>query len=320
MPESYVFRLGADVRCADGDCGLIKSLVISPADDAVTHLVVEPAHRQGLGKLVPLRLVDTTYSPAPGGEVRLLCPVAEYGQLQAAEATYFFAGDEDYPTYRKEPMVAWPYYAPPGATGLPDVPGDDPREISQVVTVDTVPDQLPGTDEVSRGQHVHAIDGDIGHVQGITVDPGTGHVTSVLLRERHLLSHRTVLIPRSAVAEVSADGFHLSITKRQAQDLPPADIDHPAGQELPRTDHAARASLGHKPADSPAQDLSTLGQRNIPVPENRARARRTSCGPMASTGQQCDSSHGWRCDDPGPCRGRHADTARHAGLGAEPGG
>lgn len=226
VPESYVFGLGADVRCADGDCGLIKSLVISPADDAVTHLVVEPAHRQGLGKLVPLSLVDTTFGSAASGEVRLLCPLAEYGQLEAAEATYFFPGDEDYLTYRKEPVVSWPYYAPPGAMGMS---GEDPREVSQVVTVDTVPDQLPGVDEVSRGEHVHATDGDVGRVQGIVVDPGTGRVTSVLLRERYRLSHRTVLIPRSAVAQVGADGFHLSITKRQVQDLPPADSAHSAG-------------------------------------------------------------------------------------------
>jgi hypothetical protein len=69
---------------------------------------------------------------------------------------------------------------------------------------------------------VHAVDGDIGPVRGIVVEPGTGRVTSVLLRERHLLSHRTVLIPRSAVAEVGVDGFHLSITKRQVHDLPEA--------------------------------------------------------------------------------------------------
>jgi hypothetical protein len=50
-------------------------------------------------------------------------------------------------------------------------------------------------------------------------------VTSVLLREGHLLRRRTVLIPRSAVAEVGADGFHLRITTQQVQDLPPADID-----------------------------------------------------------------------------------------------
>jgi hypothetical protein len=228
MPEALLFRLGADVRCADGDCGEIRSLVISPGDDAVTHLVVEPAHRQGLGKLAPLRLVDTTLAPAASGGVRLRCTMAEFGQLDPAEATYFFPGDEDYITYRREPVVSWPYYAPPGAMGMPAMPAD-PREVAQVVTVDTVPDQLPGEDVVSRGEHVHATDGDIGHVQGIVVDPGTGRVISVLLREGHLLGRRTVLIPRSAVAEAGADGFHLNITTHEVKNLPRADIDHPAG-------------------------------------------------------------------------------------------
>jgi sporulation protein YlmC with PRC-barrel domain len=230
MPEMLLFRLGAEVRCADGDCGEIRSLVINPGDDAVTHLVVEPAHRQGLGKLVPLRLVDTALAYSAGGEIRLRCTMAEFGQLDPAEATYFFAGNEDYEIYRREPVVSWPCYAPPGAMlpGAPGTPGD-PGEVAQVVTVDTVPDQLPGQDEVSRGEHVHAKDGDIGHLQGIAVDPGSGRVTSVLLREGHLLGRKTVLIPRSAVAKVGADGFHLHITKEQVQNLPPADIDHPAG-------------------------------------------------------------------------------------------
>jgi sporulation protein YlmC with PRC-barrel domain len=228
MPDAQLFRLGADVRCADGDCGEIKSLVINPGDDAVTHLTVEPAHRQGLGKLVPFHLVDTTRAAAGQGEVWLRCTMAEFGQLDPAEATYVFPGDEDYITYRREPVVSWPYYAPPGAPGMPAGPGD-PREVAQVVTVDTVPDQLPGEDEVSRGEHVHATDGDIGHVQGIVVDPGSGRVTSVLLREGHLLGRRTVLIPRSAVAEVGADGFHLHITTQQVKNLPAVDIDHLGG-------------------------------------------------------------------------------------------
>jgi hypothetical protein len=233
MSESLVFRLGSDVHCADGDCGQIKSVVISPGDDSVTHLVVEPAHEQGLAKLVPLRLVDTTVAPAPGGEVRLRCSVAEYGQLDAAEATYSSPAVEGDSTYQTDPMVSWPSYAPPGAMGMPGVmgmpamPGDGAREVEETVTVDTVQAQLPGADEVSPGEHAHANDGDIGHVQGIVVDPDTGHVTAVLLREWHLLSHRTVLIPRSAVAEVGADGFHLSISKRQVRDLPSADVDHP---------------------------------------------------------------------------------------------
>jgi sporulation protein YlmC with PRC-barrel domain len=230
MPhQAQLLRLGADVRCSDGDCGKIKNLVINPGDDTVTHLVVEPAHRQGLGKLVPLRLVDTGIADTAKGEVRLRCTMAEFEQLDPAEATYFFPGDEDYEIYRREQVVSWPYYAPPGAglQGLPGRPGD-PAEVTQVVTVDAVPDQLPDEDEVSRGDHVHAKDGEIGRIQGIVVDTGSGRVTSVLLREGHLLGRRTVLIPRSAVTEVAADGFHLDITKEQVQNLPPADIDHPA--------------------------------------------------------------------------------------------
>jgi sporulation protein YlmC with PRC-barrel domain len=230
MPETLLFRLGADVRCADDDCGKLRSLVINPDDDAVTHLVVEPAHGRGLGTLVPFRLVDTTLAYSASGEARLTCSMAEFGQLDPAEAMYFFPGNEEYDSYGREPMVSWPYYASqnamlPGGLGAADYPGG----IAQVVTVDTVPDQLPGEDQVSRGEHVHAKDGDIGHLQGIVVDPGTGRVTFVLLREGHLLSRRTVLIPRSAVARVGADGFHLHITTQQVQDLPPADIDHPAG-------------------------------------------------------------------------------------------
>lgn len=226
MPEVQLFRLGADVHCADGDCGKIKSLVINPGDDAVTHLVVEPAHRQGLGKLVPLGLVDAAISNTAEGEVRLRCTMAEFDQLDPAEASYFFLGDEEYEIYRGEQVVSWPYHAAAGA-GPPGGP-DDPGEVTQVVIVDTVPDQLPGEDELSRGEHVHAKDGDIGHVQGIVVDTSSGRVTSVLFREWHLLGRRTMLIPRSAVAEVGADGFHLNITKKQVQNLPPADSD-PAG-------------------------------------------------------------------------------------------
>jgi sporulation protein YlmC with PRC-barrel domain len=230
MPQAQLFRLGADVRCADGDCGKVRHLVINPSDDAVTHLVIEPAHRQGLGKLVPLRLVDAGIAYSAKGEVRLRCTMAEFGQLASAEATYFARSDEDYEGYSPDTGVSWPYYAPLEANP-PVAPHQSPApsQVPPTVTVDTVPDQLPGEDEVSRGEHVHAKDGDIGHVQGIVVDAVSGRVTSVLLREGHLLGRRTVLIPRSAVAEVGADGFHLNITREQVQVLPHADVAHPAG-------------------------------------------------------------------------------------------
>ena len=152
--------------------------------------------------------------------------LAEYGRLDPAEATYFYPGNEEYQVRSETSGTSWPYYAPPGVMGAPGLPSEpgDPQDF----TVDTVPDELPGEDEVFRGEHVHAKDGDIGRVQGIAVDPATGRVTFVLLRTGRLWSHRAVLVPRSAVAEVGADGFHLGITVQQVRDLPPADTNHPA--------------------------------------------------------------------------------------------
>ena len=87
-----------------------------------------------------------------------------------------------------------------------------------------------GEVEVRRGEHVHATDGAIGRVQGLVIDRKSRHVTHVLLQEGHLWGKKEVAIPIGAVARVDPDdGIRLGITKQQVQDLPPVDIDHPAG-------------------------------------------------------------------------------------------
>jgi len=225
MSEMQLYRLGADVQCADGECGKLTSLVVSPDEDAVTHLVVDQVHGKEPGRLVPLDLVDTGLSASAGGQIRLRCGMAEFDRLVPAETTYSYPGDDGIRPGGS--MASWPDYAPPGVMGGPGLPPDPGP--AQEFTVDTVPDQLPGEDEVPRGQHAHATDGDIGHVRGIAVDPATGRVTFVLLRMGHLWNRKTVFIPRSAVSAVGADGFYLNITSQDVHHLPHADIDHPAG-------------------------------------------------------------------------------------------
>ena len=78
----------------------------------------------------------------------------------------------------------------------------------------------PGETEVERHQSVHAVDGQIGQVEGFMVNPADEKVTYILLREGHLWGRRQVAIPVSAVASVE-DGIRLNITKRQVEDLPP---------------------------------------------------------------------------------------------------
>jgi uncharacterized protein YrrD len=97
-------------------------------------------------------------------------------------------------------------------------------KVSQTVTYDSVP---LGEVAVRRGAHVHATDGAIGQVQGLVIDPGSRHVTHVLLQEGHLWGRKDVAIPISAVTGVDDDGIRLNIAKQQVQDLPSVDIDHP---------------------------------------------------------------------------------------------
>jgi hypothetical protein len=68
---------------------------------------------------------------------------------------------------------------------------------------------------------VHATDGPIGKVQGLTVLNRGRRVTHVLLDEDHLWGKRRVAIPISAVADFS-DGVRLSLAQDAVRDLPPA--------------------------------------------------------------------------------------------------
>jgi hypothetical protein len=65
-------------------------------------------------------------------------------------------------------------------------------------------------------------------VHGLVIDPGSHHVTHVLLREGHVFGRKEIAIPISAVTRVF-DGVQLSITRQQVEDLPPVDIEHPGG-------------------------------------------------------------------------------------------
>lgn len=192
-------------------------MVLDPIARAVTHLVVEPKHRSGLGRLVPLDLVDLS-----AGDVRLRCRVADFEKLEAAEETRFLPGGGGSAGYGPDQALSWPYYATGmGGMGMGGM-GMGVGNAPQPITYDTLP---LGEVGVRRGEQVHATDGDIGRVQGLVIDPRDRHVTHVLLDEGHLWGHKQVAIPIRAVIGVD-DGIALNITKQEVQDLPPVDVDH----------------------------------------------------------------------------------------------
>ena len=211
MAETTSFTIGAGASCPDGVCGHVTRVVVDPLTRAVTHLVVEPKHRSGCGRLVPLNLVD-----AATGEIRLHCTLAEFEKLDPAEETRFLPGTSGYPGYDQEQVLVMPYYN----MGMAEAYCGPMTVTYNAVPLDEV--------EVRRGEHVHATDGHIGRVQGLVIDSDSHHVTHVLLQEGHLWGRKEVAIPIGAVTGVD-DGIRLNLTKKQVQDLPPVDARHPNG-------------------------------------------------------------------------------------------
>ncbi len=203
MAEMMRFPIGAEVSCSDGVCGDLTRVVLDPAARTVTHLVVEPKHRTGLARLVPIGIVDETVN-----DLRLRCSTAEFEKLPGAEETEFLPG-----------QVGLPYY------GLGVDMGIGVGNTIEPIVHDRIP---MGEVEVRRGEQVHATDGPIGKVQGLVIDPADHHVTHVLLQEGHLWGRKQVAIPIKAVTTVN-EGIHLSLTKEEVQGLPPVSIDHPVG-------------------------------------------------------------------------------------------
>jgi hypothetical protein len=196
MAQETGFAIGTRASCSDGDCGVLRRIVIHPDARTVTHLVIEPRHGSRPGRLVPVDLVD-----AADGEIRLRCTIAEFENLDPAD---------------EEELVETAGLGIAGVTGGPGV--GDPGPV-RVVVEDIVP---VGEADVRPGDPVHAVDGWIGEVHGFLVNPGYNQVTHVLLKEGHLWGRKEVAIPISAVTGTEDGIINLNLTKKQVEHLPPA--------------------------------------------------------------------------------------------------
>ena len=230
MSESTAFTIGSTVACSDGECGELRLVVVDPVARALAHLVVDPSHRVGAGRLVPIELVESSAADA----VRLSCTRAQFGELPEAEETRFLPATSGGYGYGPGQVVSLPYYGLGGmglgmggigALGIGGVGGVGMDLGPQLVVSDRVP---VGEVAVRRGDSVAAADGDIGRVAGLVVDPSDHHVTHILLDEGHLWGHKRVAIPIGAVAEVTEiHGVRVNLTKDEVRDLPAVELDAP---------------------------------------------------------------------------------------------
>ena len=201
------FKMGDQVVASDGECGELARVVIDPVAQALTHLVVAPKHHPGLGRLVPVDLVEAVEAD----RIRLRCSTARFRELDESDDIQFLPADTDQWGYGSHALM-WPYFG----LGMPSS-GSGHHEPILV-------DRLPvGEVEVHRGDQVHASDGWIGSVQGLVIDPTDHHVTHVLLHQGHLWGSKQVAIPIGTASRLGEE-IRLALTKQQVQELPPVEL------------------------------------------------------------------------------------------------
>ncbi len=144
---------------------------------------------------MPVDLVDNT-----GGQISVRCTLAEFDRLEHAAERKLVTGMEGV-----------------GSGGLVGPGFEHGSGQPRMVIEDVVP---VGESDVGPGEPVHAVDGEIGRVQGFLVDPGDRQATHLLLQEGHFWGRKEVAIPISAVTGYDG-GIRLNITKKQVEELPP---------------------------------------------------------------------------------------------------
>jgi sporulation protein YlmC with PRC-barrel domain len=210
------FRVGADVACSDGPAGKLRQLVVDPAADSVTHLVVESQEHFGIPVLVPRDKVAT----ADEDHVTLTCTQAELHLMDPFEEVMT-------PGAQIQPGivgVASPSLFPAPGLGLTPMEGPAGPVSASAPMMPMIEEVVPqGEVVIGRDSAVQARDGDVGRVDDLVTDPGTGRLTHLVVRSGHLWAKHTFRLPASAVASVKEDTVHLRLTQAEVEAIANSD-------------------------------------------------------------------------------------------------
>jgi hypothetical protein len=202
--------LNAQVECTDGVCGRSAFVLIDPVFDQVTNLVVKEEMSPFTEYIVPEKFVTETIADT----IRLSCSKADLEKMDPFIKTKFIQEkvSEIYSGYGGGMYGYGSLYYMPYA--IPDRTIYENEEIQQIP---------PGELTVNRGTTVKATDGYVGKVDEFVVNPDSGHITHLVMREGHLWGKKDVIIPLSALAPMSdthEDTIFLKISKHEIESLP----------------------------------------------------------------------------------------------------
>jgi len=195
--------VGSKVICSDGKEGKSTAVVVDPVTKVVTHVaVVEKSLLHGEERLVPIDKVEKTSRDT----IQLSCSMDEVLKMPAFTSTRYMEIENGEAGY----AYSSPYMSMHG-----DFYDVQPQYV-------TVQDQvLPeGEVAVQRGMMVEAVDGLVGEVGELLIDPQTRRVSHFLLMKGHLWGKKEIAIAVSEIERGDADTIYLKIPREAIEKLP----------------------------------------------------------------------------------------------------
>jgi sporulation protein YlmC with PRC-barrel domain len=192
--------INTKVICSDGNCGHITCVVIDPITDELTHVVVEDDSYPYEEHIVPVDLFQERTSDSLG----LACNRNEFLQMDKYFEHRYIHVDKVHGVYPASRHVYLPY-------GWPIY------ENFADIKHERIP---PGEITFHRGAQVFATDGLVGKVDEFLIEPNSGHITHLIMREGHIWDKKEVAIPVSQIDSIKEDEIYLKLDKEKIISLP----------------------------------------------------------------------------------------------------
>jgi hypothetical protein len=172
--------INAEVRCTDGPCGQATYVLVNPAIDEITHVIVRENNELEIERLVPIaEVLKTTHD-----KIFLRCSRNDVAAMNKFADYEYLAGVEPYYIYTPGEYMMWPYTVP-------------------IMPPPLVHLHIPaGELAIRRGATVQATDGMVGHVDEFVIDPANSHITHLVLREGHIWGQKDVVIPLEQIDHI----------------------------------------------------------------------------------------------------------------------
>ncbi len=200
------FDIGARAHCHDGLCGKLVRLVVNPATEVVTDLIIEKGFLQKHDRVIPISAVQSTAD----GEIRLAMESQSLNDFPEFRRVEFRVPRLGWDSSRHKPEHARYWMSPYGTLSGQSVFPASRQHFNEGVAF--------GSKVIGRGTKVRCIRGGAGKVDQVLVDCAEGHITHLVVK-RNLLAEYHV-VPVEMIQLVEDDGVTLNVSRDQVLALP----------------------------------------------------------------------------------------------------